>query len=80
MAAETNNANSQISSLNTTIKQMNAAAAVKENQLVNEYSQLQALQSTISGQQSYMQVVLQCWETPPADRASDEADLQNGEA
>jgi flagellar capping protein FliD len=59
MTAETNNTNNQISSLNTTIKQMNAAAAEKETQLVNEYSQLQALESTISEQQSYMQVVLE---------------------
>ncbi|MGO8704873.1 MAG: flagellar filament capping protein FliD [Candidatus Brocadiia bacterium] len=58
MAAETNNANSQIASLNATIKQMNAAAAVKETQYVNEYSQLQALQSKTAEQQSYMQTIL----------------------
>ncbi len=58
MAAETNNVNAQIASLNTTIKQMNAAAAVKETQYVNEYSQLQALQSKTTEQQSYMQTIL----------------------
>ena len=58
MAAETNNANSRITSLNATIQQMNAAAAVKETQYVNEYSQLQALQSKTAEQQSYMQTIL----------------------
>jgi flagellar hook-associated protein 2 len=58
MAAETNNTNNQITSLNATIKQMNAAAAVKESQYVNEYSQLQALQSKTAEEQSYMQTIL----------------------
>jgi flagellar hook-associated protein 2 len=58
MAAETTNTNNQITSLNATIKQMNAAAAVKESQYVNEYAQLQALQSKTSEQSSYMQSIL----------------------
>ena len=58
MATEKSNASNQISALNATIKQMNAAATVKENELVNQYAQLQALQSTISQEQSYMQLVL----------------------
>jgi flagellar hook-associated protein 2 len=63
MAAETNNTNSQIASLNAIIKQMNAAAAVKETQYVNEYSQLQALQSETAEQQSYMQTILEMMAT-----------------
>jgi flagellar hook-associated protein 2 len=59
MAAETSNTNTQIASLNAIIKQMNAAAAVKETQYVNEYSQLQALQSKTAEQQSYMQTILE---------------------
>ena len=59
MAAETSNADSKISSLTTIIKQMNAAAAVKETQLVHEYSQLQALQSKTAEEQSFMQIILQ---------------------
>lgn len=58
MASETSNANNQISSLNAIIKQMNAAAAMKESQLIDQYSQLQAFESTISQENSYMQVVL----------------------
>ncbi len=59
MAAESNNTTAQIASLNATIKQMNAAAAVKENQYINEYSQLQALQSKTAEQQSYMTTILE---------------------
>jgi flagellar hook-associated protein 2 len=59
MASETSNATAQIASLNAIIKQMNAAAAVKENQYVSEYSQLQALQAKTAEQLIYMQTILQ---------------------
>jgi hypothetical protein len=58
MAAETASANSQIASLNTMITQMNAAAAVQEQKWINEYSELQAIQSTTAEQESFMQTVL----------------------
>jgi flagellar hook-associated protein 2 len=58
MTAEKNNVTSQVSTLNTTIKQMEAAANETETQYVNEYSALQAYQSTATEQQSYMSTVL----------------------
>jgi flagellar hook-associated protein 2 len=58
MDSETAGANARIAALNATIKRMNAAAAVKQTYLINEYSQLQALQSITSNQQKYMQIIL----------------------
>jgi len=58
MTAEKNNVTSQVSTLNATIKQMDAAANETETQYINEYSELQAFQSTATEQQSYMTTVL----------------------
>jgi flagellar hook-associated protein 2 len=58
MDTEKSNTNNQISTLNNIINQMNDAANVKENQFINEYAQLQALESSIAEENSYMQTVL----------------------